>query len=126
VESMKLQIAVLEAEQMKARLLAEKAPTLAHMIQFIPHVSSDGTIHNEKELTELVDSFVEKMDAVTDGAVQSYRQGHVPTPPGAQTRDGDLDADAQAAWLEENIGEKGHETESAKRKRLWRTTHPGT
>ena len=127
LEDMQTQMAVMEAGQAKLELLTVSHPDLVPFHQYIPHVSSsDGTLNNEEAMKAAIESFATLMASKTEGAVSQFREGHVPTPPGAAGKDGQLDANARAAWIEKNVGLKGTEQgESAEHLKIWREQHPG-
>lgn len=126
VEDMQLQMAVMEANQAKLSLLTQSHPDLVPFHAYIPHVGPDGTIQDEEGLKAAIEGFATLMASKTEGAIQQFREGHVPSPPGAAGKDGDLDADARAALLEQTLGVKGREQEGRDHLTAWRTQHTGT
>ena len=125
LEDMQLQMAVMEASQIKLNLLTETHPDLVPFHKFIPHVADDGTIQDEEGLKAAIEDFAKLISSKTDGAIQQFRQGHVPSPPGAAGRDGQLDDDARADILERTLGVRGYEKEAADHLSAWRQQHPG-
>lgn len=122
-DELQLSSLVIEAHNAKLTILAEKHPNLVQFQEFIPHVSSDGAILTEEELTASIEKFAELQGAGREAIVQEFRKGHVPSAPGEAGKDGVLTLEQLAAKIEAQAGLPGSEDGLSK---LWRDTVRGT